>query len=518
MFCHKCGNKSPDEARFCHKCGAKVIVETSEASSDSPEQQTELLESQYEYIHAQQEDIEYSPTNQVPENGQSVEPAEDYTEYMDYMYFPAQQATGDPSVKEKGDKIDMSFIDYPIQPNRPKPVVPKPKVVDYPILKDSPAPKIKPVPLKQPQSVAPKRTVNQRQTDGPRMDFSQTSSDKPVAKPPEPKKIIVPKPEPLNASFVDLDRTLPPINQKSDKQQIIENSSFVDFPSASTEAIRPDPIIPQLQYVDDSSFANFSAASAVPPKPVEIRGQFNFSPPPVAPRQINTDLLFMDDTNFANKTPPQTEIIEPELFFNPRLQSPHAPGPSMPQPMQPMINHDFQSVNMPGLANDAPDFNGFTRNPVYEPNDMVTHMPKKGKGAIIFTAITGVVFIATLVIFLVFIRGGSVSPENMVGTWTPAGYVLGPHNLRMQFNEDGSGRQYRFHTSYHTEENIITFEWRIEGRNQLILINTMPGYNLLWPHESVIEISTRTGEPSLRFRPEGQSEWGEEYRQVRVLE
>ena len=27
MFCHKCGNKSPDDAEFCQKCGAKLIVD-----------------------------------------------------------------------------------------------------------------------------------------------------------------------------------------------------------------------------------------------------------------------------------------------------------------------------------------------------------------------------------------------------------------------------------------------------------------------------------------------------------
>jgi len=37
MFCHKCGNKSPEGAEFCNKCGEKLINNTtiSSVSEDS---------------------------------------------------------------------------------------------------------------------------------------------------------------------------------------------------------------------------------------------------------------------------------------------------------------------------------------------------------------------------------------------------------------------------------------------------------------------------------------------------
>jgi len=36
MFCHKCGNKSLEDAAFCQKCGEKLVVE------DTPQQTADL--------------------------------------------------------------------------------------------------------------------------------------------------------------------------------------------------------------------------------------------------------------------------------------------------------------------------------------------------------------------------------------------------------------------------------------------------------------------------------------------
>jgi len=564
MFCHKCGNKSPDEARFCHKCGAKVITDAAEASLDASDPQpTESSEPQYEYAHAQQEDMEYSDYPAYPVPSKPIEQDEDYSEYMDYMFFPAEQDASNSDIENKSDGENTAFIDYPIQPIKPKPVAPSSPYTEYPILKDSPTPgpaTIK-TPIKPPPPpIEPKRTEPQKQISPTRVDLTQAAPVKPSPTPPAPQKQAEFIPPPLSpapqkqAEFIPpppspIPQRQPEIAPKPAEKQFIDsapieiiepimsaatvtpkppeqprpfdvNSSFIDFPPIQTAPSRPM----EQQKPLDPPFIDFPAIPTIPPitpTPVEPRRQFtdalDFTAPPTGPRQLDTELLFMDDTNFARFTPHQAEPKPPDLSFidnSPPFPSPMPSfGESIPQPI---TYRDPQPINK-DFSDNVPDFNGFARNPVYETNDIVTHTPKKGKGPLIFAISTGIIFIAVVIVFLITILGGSVSNEDLAGTWTPAGYVLGPHNLRMQFNEDGTGRQYIFDTVHHSEADIIPFLWRIEGRNELILISTAPGGpSLLWPHESIIQISRRTGEPSLSFRPEGQSEWGEEYRRVRV--
>jgi len=571
MYCHKCGNKSPEEARFCHKCGTKVIVEAAAQSSQTQPSAAPLHQEQHPEEN-QNEPVQH-PTSDypatVPEQDDTQmhdeysdypvqpvvaapSPTEQAQEYMEYTYFPTQQ---DAAVQDekKGAKDNVTFIDYPIQPVKPKPATPEPPIYEYAI-KTVPAPPIKKAPVVPPAPpVSPKIAEPQKPVSKPAYnDFSQTSPPPTPAvavKPVETQKTVVsipnvvdfpsasspqiaPKPaEPqgqLDAPFVDfLSTTLPPHvvpNPTEPLQPFNENSVFVNFPSS--QAASPGLTEP-LRQITDNGFMDFPAPAAnLPPLDSQMRFADNLGFPsqPTAPRQIDTELLFMDDSGFANFTPHQTapKPVEPDLLFMDKSNfaafpslSPE-PGDSMPQPMP---FRDFQPQGAPNFANEAPDFNGFSRNAAYEANEMVAHTPKKGKGAVIFTCITGVIFIAVLIFFLVFIRGG-ISTEQLVGTWTPRGEMLiGSWDLRMQFNEDGTGQQYRSHVIYRTVEDVIPFEWRVEGRNQLILINVGPeGTDLRWPEESTIQISTRTGEPVLHFRPEGQSVLGDEFRQVTMQE
>jgi len=300
-----------------------------------------------------------------------------------------------------------------------------------------------------------------------------------------------------------------------------EPPTFTDFPSQSPPAIELEPIIekPDFPTIPDISMPvevpePFASKPAIPvfppvsPKPItgsvdvtkQIDDDFSSAPP----RQIDADLLFMDDDVIMNSPfiatsrPAQPELLFMDktdtTSFKAKQTKPNQTIHAVPRPM----NHDdYQTIDMP-------DYNGFARNP--DP-DIIAHMtPKKSRLPFILIGIAIIVIAA--IAFFIF-TSGNVSHDDIVGTWVQPGPTMGSVVTRLQFNDDGTGREYRFNEFHQTVESETTFEWHIEGRNRLI--------SSLWSTGATVQLSTRTGEINLRYRLDGQDYW-QSWRPVRVAD
>jgi len=478
-------------------------------------------------------------------------------ESMDYMYFPTE-----PTSQDKKDKIS-NFIDYPLGPTKPSPPKPVAPVDPYSYYSNTPvaapnvvipqATPVYPPPVESPVYAMPPTThahnvipsyppvqappiqaspvqpppiqtslVQPPPTQTPPVQPPPTQTS-PVQPPPTQTSPVQPPPtqtppvqpptiqaSPVQSPPIPEVQTFPtyptnppptpiesqvfpvfPTNQP--ELSPVEPAVFTDFPkqfepeeSINTISEKPDfPARPIESQVDTPIQTYIPPISVLPQSSTDIMGQINddFQ----APRQIDTDLLFMDD-DIVIDSPYITRPAKPELLFmdntdRNKQTSPHQTITAIPRPME---YDDYQNADMP-------DYGGFARNP--DP-DLFAPAPKKSRLPIIFMGIS--IILAAAIVFFVYMNG-NVSQDDVVGTWVQRGPTMGSVVTRLQFNRDGSGREYRFNELHQIVESETSFEWHIEGRNTLV--------NSLWEENVVVQMSNSTGQITLRYRFESQDYW-----------
>jgi len=390
---------------------------------------------------------------------------------MDYTFFPDQPSENEIEVENEIIIENTNFIDYPIDISKPKPVKEELSPPNYSdLINYSATPPISGE--MQPQSFP--NYENYQQIPHSQVPYNQTP---PIQIPPYqlPQNPMPQYQMPTELPPQSFTNYPPPSMPLESGTQFMDRPSQIDFQPLPTER-EPVPSF--------NEFADYQP----PPAPV--------APPKAQPHKyIDSGVPFLDDeesvpfrTNASIVDKP--EIVEPDLFFTDREEN-HSR----------FKDHvDFQPAERQEYPSE--DYDDY-----YGHSTMVTHVPNS-KGKLLLVGIASVVLIAVVVIVIMFVRRG-VSPDQLVGTWTPPGPQMGVWVLRMEFNDDGTGRQYNFDEQHLSTSNEVPFTWSIEGRNTLI--------SSLWPDEATVQVSTRSGERILRYQFEGTEAW-HEYRQVRMEE
>jgi len=275
----------------------------------------------------------------------------------------------------------------------------------------------------------------------------------------------------------------------SDRQPITDNQPFAgSHATMDFQPQQPTPITQDHMRVFDESM-DFS----------------DLAPQPYQSPAEDTDVLFNSDSDFADYG---NTSAEPELFFMNNAEYPDFYTDSDKYADSQRSDYaDYQQMNNHNFNDEMGDYDDYSRSNSNGPGAMVTHMPGKRNKTPIIWGLAGLIIIAAIVFVIMFARG-SVQPEQLHGTWTPPGPDIGTWVRRMEFNSDGTGRQYYFDEYHRNSMDETPFLWNIEGRNRLT--------TTLWPDAvATVQVASRGGENTLRYRLEGQDTWIE-YRQVRT--
>ena len=530
MFCSKCGNKSPAGARFCHKCGTKVINDNPSPVYVSPPPQEPIQQQPEPANYAgypQQypvqpimpgytnfpspETMQYEAyPSSPPEEKSPEESTPGFAESMDYMFFPSESVGVEQETKKESSTGNTNFIDYPMEPFTPPAPKQEPKVdhnlyySNMPLVNNPGYVGYQPAPQPMPTPVPPQGqfTGQPIYPELPQVRTVQPAPPQTIPAPVEPIPLVIPKamPTPIEPIPQVIPQAMPtpiePIPQVV--PQVITTPvetpvQYVELPDVSLPPEIPKPIAVQQNFESPviPAFPPISPNPLTMPDTDEATSQHS----PVIPRQIDPDLLFIDDDDTDTDTAfsrlrATTGQQEPELLFMDTSNSSPYPTRKYQQvePIpRPMDYTDYQTV-------ETPDYSGFARNPDYDP-DMITHVPKR-KGRFGLIAIVGIAIVAVAAIAFILITSGSIGPGDLQGTWTQHGPIMGSVVTRLQFNEDGTGRQYRFNEHHQTVEDETPFEWYIEGRNRLV--------STLWETDVTVQITTRSGQTFFQYRFEGQ--------------
>jgi len=137
---------------------------------------------------------------------------------------------------------------------------------------------------------------------------------------------------------------------------------------------------------------------------------------------------------------------------------------------------------------------------MFEESDDITEYAqrKKSKLPLVIGALVLLIVVGVAGFFMIN-RMGSVSPNQLVGTWAQSPQ-LGTWIPRFEFREDGTGQFYQFNTDHNVVRNAVQFEWDIRSGNMM--------YNEIWPEMAEIRI-VRGAPPRFRYRLESSESWQE---------
>ena len=291
-----------------------------------------------------------------------------------------------------------------------------------------------------------------------------------------------------------------PVIKKPAKPELraIVDQSYSTYPPPQMTPTPAEPLRPLTVNTDFANFPPLPTTASPEPQALEIPNFTDFNPPPATPepaKPIHAPVDYMD------YQPPEPPSSTSEIFLDePPLQT---------TPLQDIHVKEVPQREMP-IREELPiekmqQYDDYDTISLHHPSDMVTHMPKKKNGAAIIVCIAGIAIIAVIAAIYLFSRGGSVNPEQLIGTWTPTTPQMGTQVARLEFREDGTGRSYQFDEFHNAIRDELHFSWSIEDGNRL--------RNTLWAQTADVEILIRAGHTILRYQLDGH-DYAYEYRQV----
>ena len=451
MFCSKCGNKSPAAARFCNKCGTKIINgDTTALATDN---------------HALQPvaPLNYTQQHIPPVQNKPAPLHIDTTDYFTPPFAPANIVQNTNPQYQTASHAPAATAPAPADP----PAV-HPDFMDYEFY---------------PAICDTKSTLESTQLQAGNLDIY----DYPIQ--PAAKKAVKPEPR----AIVDQSYTgypTPPPAPQPPVRPLTVNTDFANFPPL------PSASIPAPQPVDIPDFAAYN------PKPA--------APKPAEPMPLPMDYVNHQQPNAQNHTA-ETPAMKAPLQEMPIREAPIQETPLRETPIQPIPGTPTQPIQgaptqpiQGAPTQEIPQHDDHAM-PPHLPNDTVTHTPKKKNGAAIIACIAGIAILGVIAVLFLFSRDGSVTPEQLVGTWTSSSPQMGTRVSRLEFNEDGTGRYYQFDEVHESVVEERSFDWNIDANSRL--------NNSLWTEMAEVQISTRAGQTILRYRLESLNYWYE-YRRV----
>ena len=557
MFCAKCGNKSPSGARFCRKCGTKVpgINETvhvpvapesgmvAEAPSymaapvrnvpppppimapphitppppiaamptvqplppisSAPSAPSQPLSQPS--IAAALNTMPQTPIGEVlnvesppppPKRGNendagSPRPrtrrahmaAPTSSGDMDYTFYPGQAAPSPtpPGMKSKDAGEDLE--EYPIQPIIPKPLSHIPRVVSD----GSYAGYHVPPKLPEPQPASSDVT-----------DFTDYQ--------------ILPASASYEASYEPAQpQSYEPVQPQYMYEAYAPQPQHVPMPAEPAPSYVPAPLqVPAHMPVPAPM--PVPTPMQVAPAPQHIHMQIDpvppYTPAPVhmepPPQHVHMQIEPLPQP--MPMEPPQAMRMPAEPPPPPQFTPPHEPV-HIPQVPAPQI----QPYTPPPAKPAQEDWPSQENWPSYDEYGDVYAPRKKSKAPMVISIII-ILLIAGGAMFTLYIRSIRVSPSQVVGTWGPT-MPIGTWIPQIEFNEDGTGRQFQFNTEHNASRDEIPFEWELVTTG---ILSSTYMRNSIWPELAEITINRRTRPVRLQYRFESSDIWHTFQRKVYV--